>query len=247
MVLPFYIFMEKSQKLKIFLGLFYLVLVSSFLIIFFSKYSYEEVTSYKFIQQNRNYFFFLKETNLIFIFFVFFILTVIWVFFAGFGSPVALLGGFIFGKFLGTFLAALGLTFGATFLYIFGNYFLKDFVREKFLLKFKNLELKFKKNEFNYFLLYRFIGGVPFVVGNLLPVIFNIRIKNYFIGTFFGIIPQIFLLSSLGSGLDEIIRKNEIPPSITDLLFSPEIYIPFFGLIFIALIAIIIRKFFYKK
>ena len=239
--------MEKSKKLKIFIGLFYLILLFSFLIIFFSKYSFEEVTNYKFIQQNKDYFFNLKEANLILIFLLFFILTIIWVFFGGFGSPVALLGGFIFGKFLGTFFVALGLTFGATFLYIFGNYFLKDFIKEKFLFKFQNLESKFKKNEFNYFLLYRFIGGIPFVIANLLPVIFNIKIKNYFIGTFLGIIPQIFIIASLGSGLDKIIEQNETAPSIIDLLFSPEIYIPILAFIFIVLITIIIRKFFYKN
>ena len=94
--------MEKSKKLKIFIGLFYLILLLSFLIIFFSKYSFEEVKSYSFIQQNRDYFFNLKEANLILISFLFFISIIIWVFFAGFGSPIALIGGFIFGKFLGT-------------------------------------------------------------------------------------------------------------------------------------------------
>ena len=239
--------MEKSKKLKIFVGLFYLILLASFLIIFLSKYSFEEVASYKFIQQNREYFFQLKEANLILVFLVFFILTIIWIFFAGFGSPVALLGGFFFGKFLGTFVVALGFTFGATFLYIFGNYFLKDFIKEKFLFKFQNLESKFKKHEFNYFLLYRFIGGIPFVIANLIPVLFNISIKNYFVGTFFGIIPQLFLIVSLGSGLDKIFQQNETVPSITDLIFSPEIYIPILGFIFIVLIALIVRKFFYKK
>ena len=239
--------MEKSKKLKIFVGLFYLILLASFLIIFLSKYSFEEVASYKFIQQNREYFFQLKEANLILVFLVFFILTIIWVFFAGFGFPVALLGGFIFGKFLGTFVVALGLTFGATFLYIFGNYFLKDFIKEKFLSKFKNLESKFKKHEFNYFLLYRFIGGIPFVIANLIPVLFNISIKNYFVGTFFGIIPQLFLIVSLGSGLDKIFQQNETVPSITDLIFSPEIYIPILGFFFIILTTLIIRKFFYKN
>ena len=43
----------------------------------------------------------------------------------------------------------------------FCNYFLKDLIREKFLDKFKNLEIKFKKSEFNYLLIYRFIGGIP--------------------------------------------------------------------------------------
>ena len=200
--------MEKSKKLKIFIGLFYLILFSCFLIIFFSKYSFEEIKSYEFIQQNRDYFFNLKETNLILISFLFFIFTIIWVFFAGFGSPAALISGFIFGKFLGTFIVALGLTFGSTFLYIFANYFLKDFIKEKFLFKFQNLESKFKKHEFNYFLLYRFIGGIPFAIANLIPVLFNISIKNYFIGTFIGITPQIFLIASLGSGLDKIFEQT---------------------------------------
>ena len=242
-----YIFMDKSKKLKIFIGLFYLILLFSFLIIFFSKYSFEEVSSYRFIQQNRDYFFNLKEANLILTSFLFFILTIIWVFFGGFGSPAALISGFIFGKFLGTFIVVLGLTFGATFLYIFANYFLKDFIKEKFLFKFQNLESKFKKHEFNYFLLYRFIGGIPFAIANLLPVIFNIRIKNYFLGTFLGIIPQLFLVASLGNGLNKIIQQNETVPSITDLLFSSEIYIPMLAFFFIVLITIFIRKFFYKN
>ena len=94
--------------------------------------------------------------------------------------------------------------------------------------------------------MYRFIGGIPFLIANLLPVIFNIKIKNYFIGTFLGIIPQIFIIASLGSGLDKIIEQNETAPSIIDLLFSPEIYIKILGFIFIVLVTIIIRKFFYK-
>ena len=242
-----HIFMEKSKKIKIFIGLFYLILFLCFLIIFFSKYSFEEIKSYEFIQQNRDYFFNLKEANFIFIFLIFFIFTIIWIFFAGLGSPIALLGGFIFGKFLGTFAVILWLTCGATFLYIFANYFFKDFIREKFLFKFKNLESKFKKHEFNYFILYRFVGGIPFAIANLIPVLFNISVKNYFIGTFIGITPLIFLIASLGSGLDKIFQQNEIAPSITDLIFLPEIYIPILGFVFIVLTTLIIRKFFYKN
>ena len=44
---------------------------------------------------------------------------------AGFGLPVALLAGFIFGKWLGTFILIIGMTIGATILYIIGNYFFK--------------------------------------------------------------------------------------------------------------------------
>ena len=56
---------------------------------------------------------------------------------AGFGSPVALLAGFIFGKWLGVIIVIFGLSIGATLLYIFGNYFLKELIKDKFLDKFK--------------------------------------------------------------------------------------------------------------
>ena len=240
--------MEKAKKIKLFIGLFYILLVCLFLYFFFSKFSLQELTSYDFIKENRNYFFDLKETNLFLLFIVFLILTVLWVFpFLGFGTPVALLGGFIFGKWLGVLVVSLGLSIGATFLYKFGNYFLKELIREKFLDKYKNLESKFKKSEFFYLLLYRFIGGIPWQLSCLLPTIFNVKASNFFFATLIGIIPQIFLVVSIGNGLEKIIDQKSEVPSIIDLITSRDIYIPllaFFGLV---LITIFIRKFFYKK
>jgi hypothetical protein len=88
--------MEKMKKVKIFLGLFYLILISGFLFFFFSKFTLDEISSYQFIQANRDYFFQIKETNLILISLIFLIGSIIFVLMLGFGSPVALLGGFIF-------------------------------------------------------------------------------------------------------------------------------------------------------
>ena len=48
-------------------------------------------------------------------------------------------------------IVVLGLSIGATFLYVFGNYFLKDLIREKFLNRFKTLEINLKnQNLFIY-------------------------------------------------------------------------------------------------
>ena len=240
--------MEKAKKIKIFIGLFYLVAICLFLYFFFSKFSLQDLTSYDFIRENRSYFFELKNSNLFLISIIFLLLTILWVFpFLGFGSPVALLGGFIFGKWIGTFIVVLGLSIGATFLYVFGNYFLKDLIREKFLNRFKSLEIKFKKSEFTFLLVYRFIGGIPWQLSCLIPTLFNVRVKNFFFATLIGIIPQIFLAVSIGSGLEKIIDQNSEIPSITDIIFSADIYVPilaFFGLI---LITIILRKLFYKN
>jgi hypothetical protein len=48
--------MEKAKKIKLFLGLFYLLFVGLFLYFFFSKFSLQEITSYEFIKNNREYF-----------------------------------------------------------------------------------------------------------------------------------------------------------------------------------------------
>ena len=239
--------MEKSKKVKITLGLFYLLVVSSFLYFFLSKFTLEELTSYEFIKNNRDYFFGLKQTNLFLISLIFLIATIVWVVMAGFGLPVALLAGFIFGKWLGTFILIIGMTIGATILYTIGNYFFKEMIKEKFLNKFKNLEIKFKKSEFIYLLIYRFIGGIPFALSNVLPCIFNVRISNFFWATLIGLTPQLFLVVSIGSGLEKVIEQNLEAPKIKDLIFSPEIYAPLLGFFLLILVTVILRKLFYKK
>ena len=239
--------MEKSKKVKITLGLFYLLVVSSFLYFFLSKFTFEELTSYEFIKNNRDYFFGLKQTNLFIISLMFLLSTVVWVVMAGFGSPVALLAGFIFGKWLGTFIVAIGLTIGATILYMLGNYFFKEVIKEKFLDRFKNLEIKFKKSEFIYLLIYRFIGGIPFALSNVLPCIFNVRISNFFWATLIGLTPPLFLVVSIGSGLEKIIEQNLEAPRIIDLIYSPDIYIPMLAFAALIIVTIITRKIFYKK
>ena len=240
--------MEKAKKIKLFIGLSYVILLLVFLFLFFSKFSFQEITSYDFIRENRSYFIDLKNSNLFLVFVIFLILTIFWVFpFLGFGSPIALLGGFIFGKWIGTIVVVLGLSIGATFLYIFGNFFLKEFIREKFLKKYQNLETKFKKSEFIYLLVYRFIGGIPWQISCLLPTLFNVKVSNFFFATLIGIIPQIFLAVSIGSGLEKIIDKNSEVPGITEIIFSSEIYIPLVAFFSLILITIFLRKIFYKN
>ncbi|WP_262590140.1 TVP38/TMEM64 family protein [Candidatus Pelagibacter communis] len=240
--------MEKTKKIKLLIGLSYLIIVSLFLYFFFSKFSLQEITSYDFLRNNRSYLIELKNSNIFLVSIIFIILTMLWVFpFLGFGSPVALMGGFIFGKWIGTLVVITGLSAGATFLYIFGNYFLRDLIREKFLNKFQNLEIKFKKSEFFYLLVYRFIGGVPWQISCLLPTLFNVRVKNFLFATFLGIIPQTFLAVSIGSGIEKVIDQNSEVPGIMDIIFSPDIYVPLLAFFVLIVISIIFRKKFYRN
>ena len=239
--------MTKSKKIKLFIGLFYISAVSLFLYFIFTKFSFDEITSYDFIKNNRDYFFDLRQKNLFLLGILFILFATIWVFAAGFGSPLALFAGFIFGKWFGLFFAVIGMTLGATLLYIFANYFLKEMIRDKFLNRFKKLEEKFRKSEFLYLLIYRFVGGIPFQIQNVLPCIFDVKIFNFFWSTFLGMIPSLFIIISIGSGLEEIIDQNLEAPNLIDLITSPSIYIPiiaFFGLLGIT---VFFRKIFYNN
>ena len=239
--------MEKTKKIKLFIGLFYLIIVGLFLFLLFSKFSLQEIMSYDFVKNNRNYFFELKQSNIILLAILFIIFTIIWVLAGGFGSPVAIFAGFIFGKWFGVLFLVIGLSVGATLLYILANYFFKDFIKKKFLSKFSKLEKKFKKSEFIYMLIYRFVGGIPFAISNILPCIFNVKVSNFFWATLIGITPSVFLICSIGSGLEKIIDQNIEVPSFVDLIYSRDIYVPLICFLLLVILTIFCRKLFYRN
>ena len=239
--------MEKAKKIKIFIGIFYLILVCLFLYFFFSKYTFQEITSYEFIKNNRDYFFELKKSNIILLAGLFILFCIIWTLAGGFGSPIVLFGGFMFGNWLGTFLLITGMTIGATLLYVFANFFLKDLIKKNFLHKFQNLDAKFKKSEFLYLLIYRFVGGIPFAISNILPCIFNVRTGNFFWATFVGMLPQLFVVTTIASGLEKIIDQNLEAPGIIEIVTNPEIYYPLVIFLCLIILTIFLRKLFYKN
>ena len=239
--------MNKEKKIKIFLGSAYILIVSIFLWFFFSKFSFQDFSSYELIRDNRDTLEQVKNSNIFISSILFLLGTIIWVLLLGFGSPVFLVGGFIFGKWLGTLIIVFGLSIGATFLYMFANYFLKDLIEEKFSSRFNNLTEKFKENEFTFFLIYRFIGGIPFFISNILPTIFNVKVRNFFLGSVIGMTPQLFVGASLGAGLNKILEENSEAPSLLQLLLTPDIYLPIMGIITLVLIGFLLRKKFYSK
>ena len=238
--------MNKIKNIKIVLGISYILVISIFLWFFFQNFSIQDFTSYELIKANRETLESIKNNNIFISSLLFFLGTIIWVLLLGFGSPIFLVGGFIFGKWLGTLLVVFGLSTGATLLYIIANFFFKDVIKEKFSNRFNNLTERFKKNEFVFFLIYRFVGGIPFFISNILPTLFNVKIKNFFFGSILGMTPQLFVGVSLGAGLSKILDENKEPPNFFELISTPDIYLPIIGIIILVLIAIYLRKYFFK-
>tara|TARA_Y100000741_G_C18217635_1_gene544458 strand:- start:590 stop:1318 length:729 start_codon:yes stop_codon:yes gene_type:complete len=236
-----------QKNIKLALGLLYLIIIFFVLYFFLSKFNYKDFTSYKFIQLNSDYLISFKEKNIMLISFLLIIFTILWVLLLGFGTPIALVGGFIFGKWLGTFLVVLSLTVGSSLLYIIALYFFKSIVIEVFSKKFGYLENKFKKQELIIMIIYRIVGLVPFAIANILPTLFNVKLKNYFLGTMIGITPSIFIMTSLGSGLENIISLNSEMPSLIKIITSEEIYIPIIGFIIFFILVFFIKSKFTAK
>jgi len=236
-----------NSKIKIIIGFTYLFCLSLLLYYIFSKYDLKDLIDINFLKDNQKTFIKFKEQNVFIVSLIFFFFSIIWVLLLGFGSLMAISGGFIFGKWLGTFLVLFSLTIGATLLYTLGLLFFKELINSKLAPRLGKLISLFNKNEILYFTLYRFTGGgLPFFMQNLLPVIFNMKIKNYFIATLIGLIPGVFILVSIGSGIDKFLIKDSLDWS--GLIKDPEIYFPIFGFVLILIAGIFIkRKFFIKN
>ena len=58
--------------------------------------------------------------------------------------------------------------------------------------------------------------------------------------------PSMFVTVAIGSGIENVIDKNE-SLSLISVLSSPEIYLPIIGFFIILIIAFIIKKYYFKQ
>ena len=162
--------------------------------------------------------------------------------------PLLIFAGFVFGKWWGILIVLTATTVGATLLYLLVGYFFREAIEEKLAPKFSKLREFFKKNDIIYFTSYRFVGGggTPYAIQNVLPILFDMPLKNYVIATFIGSMPSMFVTVSLGSGIESVIDQNA-ELSISSVLLSPEIYTPIICFLIILIIAFFIKKKYFKN
>ena len=237
-----------SLNLKLVIGAIYLIIIIVGLYFLFSVVDIKDLMSYEFIRSNKDIILKYKNENFLYLTVVFFIFCVVWVLLLGFAMPLLFFAGFVFGKWWGILITLTSTTLGATLLYVLVGYFFRDMIEEKLAPKFSKLREFFNKNDIVYFMSYRFVGGggTPYSVQNILPILFNMPLKNYVIATFIGSMPSMFVTVSLGSGIENIIDKNA-KLSFVSVFYSPEIYLPLIGFFIILLAAFLIKKFYFRK
>ena len=237
-----------SSSLKVIIGTIYLAIISIGLYFLFSIIDIKDLMNYEFIRINKDIILKYKNENFLFLTTIFFIFSIIWVLLLGFAMPLLIFSGFVFGKWWGIIIVLTSTTIGAALLYILAGFFFREMIEQKLAPKFMKLREFFIKNDTIYFMSYRFVGGggTPYAIQNILPLLFNMPIKNYIIATFAGSFPSMFITVSLGSGIENIIDKNE-NLSFFNVLGSPEIYLPLIGFFIILVLAFFIKKFYFKN
>ena len=236
-----------SKNFKLFLGFTYLLILTVFLYFIFSNIQINRLNDfsyYKELQFNLDSFI---STNFLINITYFFIFSIIWVALLGFGAPILIISGILFGKWIGTIVSVISMSLGALLLYSIASFFFSDIVKNILERKFQKYIQLFQKNEFYYFFIYRFIGGlgVPFFLQNVFPILFNMKKVNYFFSSFFGFVPGFFIFNTIGAGLNTYIAKAE-NFNFLELLLTPEIYFPILMFIILIILSVIIKKRFFK-
>ena len=107
-----------SKSLKLFLGISYIIILSAFLYLIFSYIEVNRLDDFLYYKElqidlektiGKNLY-----TNLL----IFFLFSLIWVSLLGFGTPLLLISGILFGKWIGTVISVTSISIGALILYL---------------------------------------------------------------------------------------------------------------------------------
>ena len=225
-----------AQK-KILLITFFLIIFSFWVIYFLNRDFFELKTLFLYLEIIQNYI----SNNFLFSFFIF---TLSYCFLIVCNFPIAsllsLIGGFLYGTWLGGMGIIIGGTAGSLIVFLVAKLFFHDYVAKKLLHKYSFIHQFFQQNELELMFLIRLIPGIPFFAQNLILAGLGVNSLKFFLTTLVGLSPWAIIFASIGKGLEEIFIKDQ------DLSFSliakPEYLIPISLIISLVIFILLFKK-----
>ena len=225
-----------AQK-KILLITFFLIIFSFWVIYFLNRDFFELKTLFVYLEIIQNYI----SNNFLFSFFIF---TLSYCFLIVCNFPIAsllsLIGGFLYGTWLGGMGIIIGGTAGSLIVFLVAKLFFHDYVAKKLLHKYLFIHKYFQQNELELMFLIRLIPGIPFFAQNLILAGLGVNSLKFFLTTLVGLSPWAIIFASIGKGLEEIFIKDQ------DLSFSliakPEYLIPISLIISLVIFILLFKK-----
>ena len=112
-----------TKSLKLFLGISYIIILFVFLYVIFSYVELSRLDDFLYYKELQIFLEQLVGKNLYFNLIIFFLFSLVWVSLLGFGSPLLLISGILFGKWIGTFISVLSISVGSLILYSLASFF----------------------------------------------------------------------------------------------------------------------------
>lgn len=157
-------------------------------------------------------------------------------------SILTVFGGFLFGLATGVPAIVFAATLGAVIVYFAAKTAASDFFRERAKGFFAQMEKGFRENELSYMFLLRLAPVFPFWAVNIGAGALGVSLRNYIIGTFFGIVPGSFVYASIGNAAGAAFDAGE-NVSLSGILTKPTTLLPMVGLAALALLPILLKRF----
>ena len=159
---------------------------------------------------------------------------------------LSIFGGFLFGVTTGTPAVVVGATIGATVIFLIARSALGTGLAAKAGPFMRNFEKGLKENELSYLFILRLVPIFPFFIVNIVPALFDVKVRNYVLTTLFGIVPGSLVYVSVGNGIgDALAAGGDVP--LSGLMFRPAVILPIVGLILLSMIPVAYKKFAKKK
>lgn len=157
-------------------------------------------------------------------------------------ASLTIIGGLLFGTWLGGTLVVIAATLGATAIFLAARSAFAETLKAKAGPALSTLRRGFENNAMSYLLTLRLIPAFPFFLINIAAGVFGMRVLPYILATGLGIIPGTFVYAGVGAGAGSIIEQGgEI--EVGGLLLQPQILLPILGLVLLALLPVMIGRF----
>ena len=225
------------SKKKIFLTIFLLIILTFWLFYFSNTDLFELKTLFIYLEIIQNYI-----SNNYFISFLLFTVSYCFLIICNFpaASLLSLIGGFLYGTWIGGIGIIIGGTIGSFIIFLFAKSFFHDYISKKLLNKYKYINNYFQKNDLELMLLIRLIPGIPFFAQNLILAGLGAKRLKFFFTTLIGLSPWAIIFASIGKGLEDIFIEDQ------DLSFAliakPEYLIPISIIALLVLVILIFKK-----
>lgn len=156
------------------------------------------------------------------------------------GALLTAVGGLLFGAVVATALTVVGATAGASILLVLLRNLLGGTLERQRARIPDAMRQRLARDGFSYLLAVRFLPLFPFWLVNLAAAVVGMRLAVFAPATLIGCIPVTFVVSSIGSGIGDLLAQGHTPDF--SVLFAPRFLLPLLALAALSLAPTLLRR-----